>query len=324
MADLSTTYLGLKLKNPLIVGSSSLTEDKDAVLKCANAGAGAVVMKSIFEEQIEAETSVDTENAVYSQHGDAWAYVQNLTSQHNLEKYLSDVSDAKAAVDIPVIASINCDRVSGWVDFVSEIEKTGADAIELNIFLFDIDGEQDPREMERRTVDIVKSVKKHTSLPVAVKMSNMYTNLTQVITEVGSLADALVLFNRFRSADIDIESIKLKYAKPYSSPSEISVPLRWIGLTSDDVKCDFCGTTGVHSFNEAVKLLLAGAKTFQVCSALYLNNMGQIGEILNGLEHWMDEKNFKTIEDFRGKFANNDEETLKKYSRIQYMKYLHR
>ncbi len=322
MADLSVTYMGLELKNPLVVASSSLTGTADKVKQCEKSGAGAVVLKSVFEEQILAETKDDISTTDFDIHPESWNYVNNLTREHHLAAYLNLIADSKKAVSIPVIASVNCVTGGSWVSFAKDIQNAGADALELNVFDLDLNPEDSSQGIEDRYVAIIQAVKKQINIPVAMKIGNYFTNLANITTRLCEAGvDSLVLFNRFVKSDIDLKKMKIVDAKPTSTPDELTMPLRWIGLLSHGLKCDLAGATGVHTGEDAVKLLLAGAKTVQVASALYLKKIAYLETISGGLNSWMDQNGYKNMKELIGKMSGKKSDLAKAYSRFQYMRH---
>lgn len=322
MADMSVSYMGLNLKNPVIVASSSLTNTASNVALCDKSGAGAVVLKSIFEEQILAQTRQDTSTTDFDMHSEAWEYVNNLTREHHIDRYLELIRDSKKAVSIPVIASVSCTTGGNWTAFAKDIEAAGADALELNVFDLDLDPELDSTEIEDRYVKILHAVKKHVKIPVAMKIGFYFTNIGNITTRLCKEgANGIVMFNRFVRTDIDLAKMQIVTAKPTSDSGELVLPLRWIGLMSHSLDCDLAGATGVHTGEDAVKLLLAGAKAVQVASALMLKRIPYVGEIVKGLNAWMDAHGYKTMKDLIGKMSGKNSQFAEAYSRFQYMKY---
>ncbi len=324
MASLETTYMGLKLKNPIIVSSSGLTDSIEKLVELEKAGAGAVVLKSIFEEQINSQAdallAVDNAANVYAEAQD---YISNYIKANDLDIYLSLIKNAKAKLDIPVIASVNCVNANEWVDFAQKIEAAGADAIEINVFVVPTDKYKDAEYYEEIYYRIIEGVKSKVKIPVSIKLGSNFTNLLSVANKIKGLgANALVLFNRFYEPDIDIDNLKITSSELYSFPSEIRRTLRWVGLLSDKVeKIDISASTGVHDSEAVIKLLLAGASTVQVCSVLYQEGFERIGEIKEEIEKWMDEKKFKSIDDFRGMLNYKRAKNPAMYERSQFMKY---
>lgn len=322
MKDLSTTYLGLDLKNPLIVGSCGFTNSVDKIEELAQNGAGAIVLKSLFEEQILNDLSANLESYATDYPG-ATDYVREYTRGNEVEAYLQLIAGAKKKVDVPVIASINCVSSKEWISFAKSIEDAGADAIELNVSLLPSNPQQTSEQNEQQYVDIVGAVSDMVSIPVALKMSHYSAALAHLIQKL-SWSDKIagfVLFNRYYSPDIDIDKMVVKSSDLLSNPAESTMPLRWIALLSGVIEKDLVASTGVHDHTGLVKQLLAGATAVQVVSTVYKNGMGQIGTILDGLEKWMDEKSFDTIDDFRGKLSNEKAADPAVFERTQFMKY---
>jgi dihydroorotate dehydrogenase (fumarate) len=321
MADLSTRYMGLELRNPLIVGSCSLVKNVDGVEKCADAGAGAVVLKSLFEEQLRVETAKAQEHFWLYGHSEAFQYVSKMAMPLGPREYLKLIEEAKAKVSIPVIASLNCISPKWWTDYAKQINAAGADALELNVSVMPSDPGRASEEIERIYLDIVEALKNMIEIPIAVKLGPYFTSVARMAEQLaGRGVSALVLFNRFYQIDIDIEKVEPAPGLRFSSPDEISIPLRWIALLAGRVKCDLAASTGVHDGTDFVKQLLAGATAVQVCSTLYVNGLGQIGKILKKVEAWMTEHGFAAIGDFRGKLSQMVSERPELYERLQYIK----
>ncbi|OHD54980.1 MAG: hypothetical protein A2Y33_03160 [Spirochaetes bacterium GWF1_51_8] len=323
MADLGTKYLGLELKSPLIVGSSGLSNTVDEIRKCEKAGAGAVVLKSIFEEQITSEISKEIQSSNIDMHPEAAEYIQSVTRDRSVYQYLDLITDSKKAVKIPVIASVNCVSADGWLDFAAKIEKAGADALEVNVYIFDIEHRDDSKGIEERYLKILKAVKSAVKIPVALKISNQFTNLSSIARDLELHGvDGIVMFNRFLYNDINLDKMKVVQGRGVSSPDEFMIPLRWIGLLSPQLRIDLCASTGIHNGLDAAKLILAGAKAVQVTSALYLHKIEYLTEITRQLNEWMDKNGYKSIHDMRGTLSAKDPSVSKMFSRFQYMKYI--
>ncbi|HKK62599.1 MAG TPA: dihydroorotate dehydrogenase-like protein, partial [Bacteroidales bacterium] len=256
MVDLSVNFAGLKLKSPIVVSSSGLTSAVSRIEKIAKAGAGAVVLKSLFEEQISHEIGNMETGSDYPEAAD---YLRTYARENSLNSYLKLITDAKNAVDIPVIASVNCYSGDEWVGFTKKMEEAGADAIELNIYFISNDSKKDPREYENVYFDIIESVKKNISIPVIVKLGMHFTNLTWMADQLQIRgASGIVLFNRFYAPDINTDDFSMGSAEVLSTPADIRHSLRWIGIVSSEVeKIDLAASTGVHSGLDAVKQLLA-------------------------------------------------------------------
>jgi len=323
MADLSTKYLGLELKNPIIASSSTLTDNIESIKQLAAAGVSAIVLRSIFEEEITLETDNFVEEAVKDGYDEGlFDYYDKKIKQENVNKYLSLISDAKAAVDVPVIASINCMSNHEWTYFAKKIEDAGADALELNMFFLPSWVDRSCDENEVIYFDIIHKVLSEVNIPITLKISHYFSNLSNLISELSqSGVKGLVLFNKFFSPDFDIEEGKVTPTYVYSNPQDIALPLRWIAIMSEKVKCDLVASTGIHDGEAVVKQILAGAKAVQVASTLYKNGTEQIGKMLSTLESWMDKKGYSSIEDFRGKMSYGKVSNPALYERVQFMKH---
>lgn len=322
MPDLSTTWLGLKLASPLIVGSSGLTATPTGVREAAYAGAGAVVLKSLFEEDIAA----DSEDVLK----DAQAKGLNLASYdyydyelrgERLAEYAAFVAEAKRSVAVPVIASVNCTFSHEWAAFAAEVEKAGADALELNLFGLAADLERPSEVRERAFLSIVERVRAAVRIPLAVKIGQHYTALGRFIQQLAATGvQGIVLFNRPFTIDFDIERMALTAAGSLSAPGEASAPLRWIALMAGRVSADLGASTGVHDGAAVIKQLLAGAKVVEVVSALYRGGSGQLKAMLDALSAWMDRHGFAGIESFRGRLSRAASEDPAAFERVQYLK----
>jgi dihydroorotate dehydrogenase (fumarate) len=324
MIDLSTKYMGLQLKNPIIVGSSGLTKSVEKIKEFEAKGAGAVVLKSLFEEQILHDSNHLIENSeIYHDYPEAADYFQNITKSSYIDDYLKLIREAKSAVKIPVIASINCISKNEWVSIAKDIEKSGADGLEVNIFFLPYDVTINSAGYEKMYFDIVEKIKSQIKIPIALKIGYYFSGLVNTVQKLSWTGiSSLVMFNRFFTADINTDTMKLQTSNIFSSPSELAVPLRWVAILSGDIRCDISATTGIHDADGVIKQLLAGATTTQVCSTIYQNGSDRISEIVEGLTKWMEKKNFKTIADFRGKFSIKKNENPALFFRGQYMKHL--
>jgi dihydroorotate dehydrogenase (fumarate) len=324
MADLETTYMGLTLENPVVMASCGLVSKVDGVKRAAAAGAGAVVLKSLFEEQIRAESADEAAGTGLWGHPEAQAYLQSeVWMRYGPRDYCKLVEDSKKAVEIPIIASVNCVGRGWWTDYAKDLESSGADAIELNILVPGTNPDQTGAEVEQIYFDVVSQVASQVKIPVAAKIGFSFAsiaNVTRRLVEAG--AKGLVIFNRFHRPDIDIEDLELKHATPFSDPVEMHYTLRWIGLLSGKVGCDIAATTGLHQAEHAIKALLAGARVVQVCSTVYRNGFPQIGTIVEGIDAWMNQHEFDEIQDFRGSLSVEEAESAAIYERLQYIKHL--
>lgn len=321
--DISTTYMGLKISSPLIISSSRITGDLEKIKQCAQFGAGAIVLKSVFEEQIraEAETSVDSSNEMYFWFPEAKKHVMGISLEANLDKYLDFIKEVKSVVNIPVIASVNCKSSDEWPKFAKAIQKAGADAIELNISIFPFNASLKSCEVEDQYVEILKAVKNEVTIPVSIKLGSYFTNLSSVANQlVENGVQGLVLFNRYFRPDIDINTLEVVPDNYFSTPEEQSIALRWIALLSGNkIGCDLVASTGIHYHTGMIKMLLAGATAVQICSTLYANGIPYIETMLDELKKWMQVHHFNSINDFRGK-SLEEVTTLASFERIQFMK----
>lgn len=345
MTDISTSYMGLALKNPLVVASCSKTGTVAGVKECAEAGAGAIVLKSLFEEQIVAETNKLSSHAEdYSGYGEAYQYLQGYGEELGPQQYLQLVKDAKAAVDIPIIASLNCISGDSWASYAKKLETAGADAIELNVSLMPTDPKVPGLDIVDSYLKILYEVKQQVKIPVSMKVGPYFTSFANFAdrltrdraeapaysvgwlgkdTEPGKIvwkgADALVLFNRFYKIDIDIDQKKLVAGNPYSQSVENSDVLRWLTILSGKT-CDLAATTGIHNGTDTIKALLAGAKVVQLCSTLFVNGTKQIKVIEDELKAWMAKQGYEKLCDFRGELSQTKSENPQDHERLQYVK----
>lgn len=324
MVNLETKYMGLNLKNPLIVGSSGLTNSVENIIEIEKNGAAAVVLKSLFEEQIHfAAHNTFMQDEVQNLYPEADDYIRNYTREKDVADYLSLIENAKKAVKIPVLASINC--ISGsseWTDFSKKIEEAGADGLELNVFVMPSNVNNSSQQNEKVYFDIIEQVNKTVNIPVALKISYYFSSLAKTVTELSWRGiKGIVLFNRFFSPDIDIENLEIKTSNVFSSPAELALSLRWVAMLSAHVKCDLAASTGVHDGKAMIKQLLAGAKAVQVASVLYKKGFKEIGVMLEQLENWMDRKNYESISQFTGKMSVEAVKNPAAFERVQFMKH---
>jgi len=315
--------MGLKLKNPLIVGSSGLTNSVENIIEIEKNGAAAVVLKSLFEEQINfAIRNTIEQDESLNLYPEADDYIRNYTRQNDVSKYLKLITDAKAAVNIPVIASINCISGDEWVSFAKSIEDAGADALELNVFVMPSDPNKSSSENEAVYFEVIDQVLSKVTIPVALKISYYFSSLAKMATTLSWKGiKGLVLFNRFFSPDIDIENFEIKTSNVFSTPAELAISLRWIAMLSSHVKCDLAASTGVHDGKAVIKQLLAGAKAVQIASVLYKKGFREISSMLEELENWMERKYFTTIDEFAGKMSVEKTQNPAAYERVQFMKH---
>lgn len=319
--NINTSYLGLGLKNPLIVSSSTLTGSIEGIRSCAEAGAGAIVLKSIFEEQILSDIRKEEHNIDYfNSYDEAHQYLSTFLRGNEIELYVQLIKEAKKSVDIPIIASINCIDKGEWTSFAKEFENAGADALELNIAISPFDRNKKSSEIEDEYAKIFTEVKKNIKIPVAVKLGNHFTNICNMAFRLSTLgAEGLVLFNRYYNPDIDIDQMKAVAGNSISSSEENSDTLRYVSLLSiEKIPCDLSAATGIHSGEDMIKQILAGASTVQVCSVLQRHGVQYIKQMLTDMEKWMEKHDFDCLCCFKG--AANKEEDLKMFERLQYLK----
>lgn len=324
MANLSTRYMGLDLRNPIIIGSSGLTNSVENVVELEKNGAGAIVLKSLFEEQIryEVNKTMKQSESTESYYPEAQDYITNYSRTHHIDNYLKLISDCKKAVSIPIIASINCVSAEEWPVFAKRIEEAGADALELNVFILPADPNFSGDQNEQIYFDIIDQVKKQISLPFSLKISYHFSGLAKTALKLSwAGAKGMVLFNRFYSPDINVDNLKIIPSNVFSTPEEISISLRWVAMLSDRLYCDIAASTGVHDGKGVVKQLLAGAKAVQIASTLYKNGFGRIGEMLKYLENWMDKHGYKSTDEFIGKLSLKKAENPAAWERVQFMKH---
>jgi len=320
MTSIATRYLGMELKSPVIAGSSNFTSNVDSIREAEAAGAGAVVLKSLFEEQIVSLASSLSSKESYPEADD---YLLYYTRTNSVDTYLDLVAKARKSVKIPVIASINCFSPKGWTDFAVDIEKAGASALEVNIFFMPVDMHQTATESEAVYFKIIDSLKKKLTIPISVKIGLRFSNLLNFAMQTHNHgASGMVLFNRFYEPDFDINNLSVVPASVLSNPAERRYVLRWVGMVSAlNIKMDISASTGVYTGEDAIKYLLAGATTVQVCSALYKRGFTVITEINEAIRKWMNTKEFSSIGDFRGllNYRNIDNPSL--FERSQFMKH---
>lgn len=320
MKSLEVRYLGLSLKNPVVVSSSGLTSSVENIKKMEDAGAAAVVLKSLFQEQLTHDAHA------YEREGDypeAHDYIMSYSLNNSVEEYLTLIREAKAAVSIPVIASINCTSVGEWVSFAKRIEAAGADALELNIYFLSSSKDRNAAAYEAQYLAIVEKLRSIVSIPISVKMAKTFTSIPYMVDQLYfRKINGVVLFNRFYEPDINIETMQVGSASVFSTPSDIRESLRWVGIVSAAVPLiDVAASTGVHSGEAAIKQLLAGATVVEVCSILYKKGLTTIGEMLNFIDDWMDRHQYESIGDFRGLMNPRNLGALDIYERSQFMRY---
>lgn len=324
MPDLSTKYLGLDLRTPIIAGSSGLTQKLDNLKEFEESGAGAVVLKSLFEEEIilemkKAEKEMKSPGPLFPEIYDMFDLAD---VEDGVTNYLALIEDAKKELSIPVIASVNCVQADEWTVFAKRIEEAGADALEVNIFISPSDESRTGAEIEKVYKEVAANLKKEIKLPIAFKISRYFTNPGAIIRQIDeSGVEGIVMFNKFYSPDIETNHLEVIPAKIYSAPEDILEPLRRIGVMSGRVKCDLCASSGVYTGNDAFKLLLVGAKAVQTVSAMYKRGPSYMKTMIDELSAKMEAHKFKKIEDFRGKLSQTETANPAMFERMQFMKH---
>lgn len=324
--DLSTKYLGLGLKNPLVVSACPLSEKIDSLKRLEETGAAAVVLYSLFEEQIEHE-EIELDAAgergaeAYAEHSNWFPKIDDY--RLGPRSYLEHIEKAKNAISIPVIASLNGISKGGWTDYARQMQEAGADALELNIYFVAADPEESGTDVEKRYIDLVAAVKQSISIPLSVKVGSQFSspgNVAKSLVEAG--ADGLVLFNRFLQPDIDLNELEVRPHLELSSPYELLVPLRWIAILHGRVNASLALTSGIHSDQCLAKSLLVGADVGMVASTVYQKGFNQIGTILSGLEKWMEKKGYDAVANFKGILSQEQCPDPAAFERGNYMKAL--
>ena len=301
--DLSTTYLGFKLKNPVVPSASPMSRTVAGIKAMEDYGASAVVLYSLFEEQIRHETNELDHFLSYGteSYAEAISYFPKKEDYFlGPEEYLKHIQDVKHAVDIPVIASLNGSTVGGWTDYAKEIQNAGADALELNIYHVPTDPEKTGTHVEQMYLEILQAVKARVTIPVAVKLSPFFSsmaNMAKRLDEHG--ANGLVLFNRFYQPDINLDDLEVEPSVVLSSSDSSRLPLRWIAILYKTIKADLAATTGIHTGEDVIKMTMAGANVTMVCSSLLRNGSKRIGEILTGVQKWMIEREYESLDQMR-------------------------
>jgi dihydroorotate dehydrogenase (fumarate) len=324
--DLKTTYLGLELSNPIVCGASPLATDLDAVKRVADAGVGAIVMHSIFEEQIERETmgmilDVETSRSLSAEATSFFPDVDEF--RMGPAKYLEQVRKVKDAAGVPVIASLNGTTASGWLEYAKEIALAGADALELNVYYVAARAGETGADVERRTIDVVRSVRSSVRIPVSVKLSPFFSSVRDVAAHLDAAgADGFVLFNRFCQPDLDVEDLKVVPSLALSDSSELLLRLRWIAILAGNVRGSLAVSGGVHAPLDAVKAVLAGAHAVQVVSALLQKGPAHARALRDGLAEWGDRHGYASVAQMRGALSQAKCPNPAEFERANYMKAL--
>ena len=325
--DLSTSYMGLRLKNPLVPSASPLSATLDGIRQMEDAGAAAVVMYSLFEEQIDLESlslHASLDHGTYST-AEALSYFPEMRGYNGVgpEGYLELIHRAKTSVDIPIIGSLNGVSPGGWIDYARLIEEAGADGLELNVYFIPASPFISGKSVEERYIEILRDVKRTVSIPVAVKLSPYFSslgNMARRLTDEG--ADALVLFNRFYQPDIDLEALEVTPRLVLSQSHELRLPLCWVAILYGELLTDFAITSGVHNYQDVLKSLMVGAKVAMMASELLQHGVGRITEVLRAVEGWMEEHEYVSVNQMIGSLSRTNVADPSAFERANYMKML--
>ena len=322
MANISTRFFGLDLKSPVIAASSSITGNKEQIIKLAEAGAGAIVLKSIFEEEIyhelQEELSLRSELHADSEYLDYFDYV---IKQENIRKYLILIAEVKARTKVPIVASINCVSSGEWTLFARKLEEAGADALELNMFICPTDFNKTSVANEQFYFETINKVLQVVNIPVSIKISHYFSNLAEMVQKLALTGiSGITVFNRFYMPDIDVDNQKVITAEILSSANDYILPLKWIGNLSGSVACEMAATTGIHTAEIALKLLLAGASAVQIASVLYKEGPSAITRMNEGISTWMDQNGYVSLAGFKGSLSQSASSS-QAWERVQFMKY---
>ena len=324
--DLTTTYMGLKLKNPLVPGAGPLTGEVDSIRKLEDAGAAAVVLHSLFQEQLEHDA---IELDYHLEHGtesyvEATSYFPQVDEfRLGPEDYLEHIAKTKQAVGIPVIASLNGVSPAGWGDLAKQMEQAGADALELNVYYVAADTDLTSQQVEDRYVDVLKAVKRQVKIPVAMKLSPFFSATAAMVKRLDQAgADGLVMFNRFYQPDFDLEALEVTPALQLSTRFEIRLPLRWIAISRPWLKCSIAASSGVHSAEGVTKYVMAGADAVQLCSVLLEKGPSVLSNILADFKAWGDEHEYESVEQMKGSMSQHSVASPMAFERANYMKAL--
>jgi dihydroorotate dehydrogenase (fumarate) len=325
--NISTTYLGLKLKSPIVPSAGPLSEDISKIKEMEDAGAGAVVLYSLFEEQIEHESLELFHHTTKAAdiHAEATSYfTEPFDYKMGPEEYLNHIRKAKEAVDIPVIASLNGKSLGGWIEYSKQIENAGADALELNIYLLATDIQKPSEEIERTYLHIVKRIKSEIKIPVAVKMHPFFSSVAWMANQLSKAgADGLVLFNRFYQPDINLDKLEIEPNVMLSTPMAMRLPLRWIAILYGRTNADLAATSGIYTEEDVIKMIMAGAKVTQMLSCLLKFGIGHITDVTERIKKWMEAREYESLDQMRGSMSYMNVQDPSKFERANYMKVLH-
>ena len=320
MIDIKTQYAGLTLRNPIIVGSSGLTNKAERNRDFEKAGAGAIVLKSLFEEQIEMQSEALMQDSDYPEAAD---YIRGYVKANQVNDYLELIKKSKELCTIPIIASINCYKADAWIDFARQIELAGADALELNVFFMETELTEDFESIRDTYVSIIRKVKETVSIPVIMKIGKNYSNIPSLVNLLKvNGADGVVLFNRFYQPDINIDTMTYSAGDVFSTPADLSNGLRWTAIASAQVpQTDYAISGGVHDGKAIVKAILAGASAVELCSVIYQRGNQAIADMTNEMTQWMNRQGYKDISEFKSSMNALSTGASNPFERTQFMKY---
>jgi dihydroorotate dehydrogenase (fumarate) len=322
--DLTTRYLGMTLRSPLVPSASPLSDEIDNIKRMEDAGAGAVVLHSLFEEQLTREQESLSHHLMYGTESfaEALSYLPEPEEfRVGPEEYLEHIQKAKAAVKMPIIASLNGTSIGGWVDFARKIQQAGADALELNVYYIPTEMDRTAVEIEQQYIDILKAVKSVVSIPVAIKLSPYFSNIANMAKRLDQAgANALVLFNRFYQPDMDLDTLEIKTNVLLSTPQAMRLPLRWIAILYDRIKANMAATSGIYSAQDVLKVLMAGADVAMMCSALLRLGINHIKKVEAEMCEWMGEHDYESVNQLQGSMSQKYSSDPTAFERAQYMR----
>ncbi len=322
--DLTTRYLGMNLRSPLVPSASPLSDEIDNIRRMEDAGAAAVVIHSLFEEQLTREQESLQHHLMYGT--DSFPEALSFLPEPGdfpagPEEYLNHIRKAKDAVRIPVVASLNGASIGGWTEYARKIQQAGADALELNVYHIPTDMDRSGAEIEQTYIDIVKAVKSVVSIPVALKLSPFFSNMANMAKKLDETGvNGLVLFNRFYQPDMDLETLEIRPNVNLSTPHALRLPLRWIAILYGRIKADLAGTGGIHEAHDVLKMLMAGADVTMLCSTLFRKGIGYIREIETGMCEWMEEHDYQSVRQLQGSMSQKYCSDPTAFERAQYMR----
>ncbi len=322
--DLTTRYLGMNLRTPLVPSASPLSDDIDNIKRMEDAGAAAVVIHSLFEEQLMREQESMQHHLMYGT--DSFPEAQSFFPEPKEfpvgpEEYLNHIRRAKSTVRIPIIASLNGTTIGSWIDYARKMQQAGADALELNIYHIRTDMDKTAAEIEQSYIDIVKAVKSVVSIPIALKLSPFFSNMANMAKKLDQTGvNGLVLFNRFYQPDMDLDTLEVRPNVNLSTPQAMRLPLRWIAILYDRVKADLAGTSGIHTSHDVLKMLMAGADVTMLCSVLFTKGVEYMREIEKGMCEWMEEHDYQSVRQMQGSMSQKYCSDPTAFERAQYMR----